>query len=70
MNTPSDPDIITAMKRYGGSFASSLAVAARYADSENLARIKEAFPELWARYSEMAGNYAHGRDVYQIANLP
>ena len=47
---PTDLEIIKAMRRYGGGFASSLAEAASRADSENLRRIKAAFPELWNSY--------------------
>ena len=38
------------MKRYGGSFASSIAQAALAADSINYARLKAAFPDLWDSY--------------------
>ena len=49
-----DLDIIEAMETYGGSFAAALAQAARRADADNLAKIKATWPELWARYAEMA----------------
>ena len=49
-----DLEIIEAMETYGGSFAAALALAARRADQENLAKIKATWPELWARYAEMA----------------
>lgn len=49
-----DLKVIEAMKTYGGSFASALAGAASRADANNLQKIKDAFPELWARYTEMA----------------
>jgi len=38
--------IIEKMEQYGGSFAKSLAIAMRYADSNNLQRIVNAFPEM------------------------
>lgn len=44
---------LQAMTVYGGSFIQSLAAAARNADSENLAKIKAAWPEYWARYEAM-----------------
>lgn len=52
--TPKDPATITAMQEYGGSFVRALGIAASYADPDNLARLKAAFPEYWARYAEMA----------------
>ena len=49
-----DHVVLETMMRYGGSFAKSLAYAARFADQENLNRIKSTWPELWAKYSAMA----------------
>lgn len=40
------------MERYGGSFVKALAEAARHADSRNLAKLKEAWPEYWHEYEE------------------
>lgn len=48
-----DLDIIEAMEKYGGSFVSHLAAAAKHADSKNLAKLKAAFPEYWKQYAEM-----------------
>lgn len=45
-----DQHIIDAMRKYGGSFAKAVALAAMAADEENLEKIKKAFPELWAKY--------------------
>jgi len=42
------------MVKYGGGFVRSLAEAAMRADSDNLRRIKEAWPEYWERYSIMS----------------
>lgn len=42
------------MERYGGSFVTNLGVALLYADPENTRKIKETWPELWARYKRMA----------------
>jgi hypothetical protein len=42
--------IMLAMETYGGSFASNLAKAMLCADSENLARIVEAFPDMIKHY--------------------
>jgi hypothetical protein len=50
----SDEDVIEAMHRYGGSFVEALAIAARRADRENLARLRLAFPDVWRRYAEIA----------------
>ncbi len=44
-----------AMTKYGGSFASKLADAMLHADSDNLQRIVNAFPEMIERYKEFAG---------------
>lgn len=38
---------IEAMQKYGGSFVSNLGRAAAHADSINLAKIKDAFPDEW-----------------------
>ena len=53
--TLSDNDIrtIEAMTRFGGSFVRHLGEAAKFADSENLNRIKFAFPEYWRRYEQL-----------------
>ncbi len=48
---PEDFKILTAMEKFGGSFACSLAKTARLADLENYRRLKSAFPELWAQYA-------------------
>lgn len=39
----------------GGPFVSRLAYAAAYADSDNLDKLKAAFPELWERYGADKG---------------
>jgi hypothetical protein len=49
-----DYEIMEAMRLYGGSFASALAMAAYHADADNLATIKAAFPDLWEEYRELA----------------
>lgn len=54
MNPVTDHDVIRMMERRGGDFASHLAIACLYADDHNLARIKLAFPDLWATYRMMA----------------
>ena len=43
--------ILEAMTIYGGSFVKTLAWAAQRADSENYAKLKAAFPELWDSYA-------------------
>lgn len=50
----SDMKVIQAMIRFGGSFVSNLGKAALSADANNLQRIKDAFPEYWEQYTEMA----------------
>ena len=51
-----DHQTIKAMETYGGSFVKVLAVLAKLADSDNLKRLKVAFPEYWDKYGEMAKN--------------
>lgn len=51
MNKQDDIEILEAMNKYGGSFARSISLAAWAADSENYAKLKAAFPELWAQYA-------------------
>lgn len=41
------------MEKRGGSFVKVLANLARHADSNNLARIKTAWPEYWHEYEQM-----------------
>jgi hypothetical protein len=47
-------EIVAAMDAFGGSFARALAAAWRMADPDNQRRLKEAFPDLWAEYAELA----------------
>ena len=42
-----------AMEKWGGGFASALAVAYFHADADNKARILAAWPELFDRYRRM-----------------
>ena len=51
MNKQDDIEILDAMNKYGGSFAKSISLAAWAADSENYAKLKDAFPELWTQYA-------------------
>jgi O-phosphoseryl-tRNA(Cys) synthetase len=43
--------IVKNMKTYGGSFAWAIAEALLVADSDNVRRIEEAFPELLEKYA-------------------
>ena len=61
MQLNADHEIIDAMWTYGGSFASAIATAARCADHDNLQRLKDAFPELWKQYDDMATMIAKRR---------
>jgi hypothetical protein len=54
MNKQHDIEILEAMNKYGGSFARSISLAAWAADSENYAKLKAAFPELWTQYAVFA----------------
>jgi hypothetical protein len=49
-----DEETIITMTIYGGSFVSHLGKAAFFADAENLAKIKNTWPEYWKKYTEMA----------------
>lgn len=49
-----DIHIINAMSTYGGSFVKALAAAARVADSNNYAKLKNTFNDIWVRYEEFA----------------
>ena len=49
-----DLKVIEAMEKFGGSFVVALAGAARRADQNNLAKIKQTWPEYWKQYTEMA----------------
>lgn len=52
--TDQDLNVIQAMIRFGGSFVANLGKAALSADANNLQRIKDAFPEYWQQYTDMA----------------
>jgi len=47
--------VLSEMELRGGSFVVALALAARKADPENLARMIAAFPEIFERYDALAG---------------
>lgn len=49
-----DHEVLTAMERFGGSFASGLAKAWFCADAMNSARLRMAFPDLWEEYRKFA----------------
>ncbi len=46
--------VLHEMELRGGSFVVALALAARKADPENLARLIAAFPEIFDRYDALA----------------
>jgi len=46
--------VATAMIRHGGSFVHHLGVALTHADANNTRRIREAFPDYWETYRDMA----------------
>lgn len=54
--TYEDIKVVDAMKQYGGGFVNALAEAAMRADSDNLRRIKETWPEYWDEHKQLA-NY-------------
>ena len=43
-----------AMREHGGSFVHALGQAIAHADGENCRRIMQAFPEYWAKYTDLA----------------
>ena len=49
---------VKAMEKWGGGFASALAVAYFRADADNQARMLAAWPELFERYRLMAQDVA------------
>jgi len=49
-----DTMVALAMINYGGSFVNALGNAVRYADPDNLARLKAAFPHYWKQYRVIA----------------
>ena len=55
-NKISDSDIIKCMISRGGSFVTHLGILATKADSENLQKIKDSWPEYWEKYKKMAEN--------------
>ncbi len=46
--------VVDAMHRHGGSFVKALAECFYRADMVNVIKLKEAFPEYWKQYEEMA----------------
>ena len=50
--------VLLTMEKYGGAFVKALAEAFRRADPHNFRRLKEAFPELWERYTKMTLDFA------------
>ena len=49
-----DYEVVESMKSHGGSFARALADAFTKADPENYQKLKDAFPDLWEDYVEIA----------------
>lgn len=54
MIEPTDLEILSAMRKYGGSFACSLGKLGQLSDDDNLRRIRDAWPDLWSKYREFA----------------
>lgn len=53
----------------GGAFARCLARAARVADPDNRRRIRDAFPEIWEKYSEW-GSESPSADAKNAPPVP
>ena len=47
-------EVVLAMETYGGSFVRALAEAINRADENNQQRLRNAFPELFEEYQELA----------------
>jgi hypothetical protein len=60
-------EVSQAMIRYGGSFVQALGRAFAVADSGNQARLRVAFPELWAEYEAMSLAPHHHRQKKETA---
>jgi hypothetical protein len=57
--TPTDYHIVEAMIALGGSFVQHLGRAWRCADTDNQQRLKEAFPDVWEQYADLASLHPH-----------
>lgn len=62
-----DWDVVRTMERFGGSFVWTLAQLCHLADSDNLARIKAAWPEYWAEYAELAASVRRRDEAHAAA---
>lgn len=49
-----DKYTVETMDRYGGAFVKNLAYLMRIADPVNFARLRDAFPEYWTHYQQIA----------------
>ena len=49
-----DRDVARTMQEFGGSFVRALGAAALAADTSNLKKLRDAFPDYWANYARMA----------------
>lgn len=54
MSSINDRDVARTMQEYGGSFIRALGYAALQADPENLRKVKDTWPDYWAKYQVMA----------------
>lgn len=54
MENDHDFEVVEAMEKYGGSFVKALAECFHRADANNVEKLKNAFPEYWEQYEEMA----------------
>lgn len=61
--------VIRAMRLYGGSFVQALADAYLHADEDNARRIREAWPEYWAQYTDHAERLRQ-REQEETLDLP
>ena len=60
-----DHNVIQAMSKFGGHFVQHLAEAAMHADTDNLERIKNTWPEYWNQYSKMAERNQTNNEIEQ-----
>lgn len=59
MSDMTNYEVTEAMIRHGGGFVSGLGRLFRQADADNQRRLKDAFPEYWAKYTDIATKRIH-----------
>jgi len=65
--TDQEFEVVEAMFDYGGSFVQQLSICFHRADPFNFEKLKDAFPEYWEEYSEIAKN--HGKKINESTKI-